>query len=176
MALKLKTLVKFPALVEAITGLAVAKANGVYTFLMDWLSIGAVDTVADLTTRSIVVVSGNGSDDQLYERLALDKFLGAISGAVQEIATSGAHDVNVNAAVVKVDPSLAGAVTLNMPAAVLKQGPVLVIDWAQGAGTHAITIMPEGSEAMNGLSSWSLAADGAGATFYPIPGAGYAVR
>lgn len=175
MTLKMRVLTKIPALFNAAPGFLVERVGRVYTVTMDWLNIGLVDNISDPTVNFIIVVD----EDGLYQRIALDAFQASVAGGVQVIEASGTHAVADTAAVVIVNPSVAGAVTLNMPAAAAKIGAVTIVDWKQNAGTNNITIAPNGSEKFNGLSSpanWTLATDGAAATLSPYPGEGYAVR
>lgn len=175
--IKMRFLTKFPALVTAATGLLVQRTGRVYNFIFDWLSVVAVDSVADPTTRFVLMVSGTGSSDQLYERIPLDKFSAALTAQVQEITTAGSYNVNANAAVVKVNLSVAGIVNLAMPAANAKIGRVKVVDFGGTASpTNPINVNANGSEKFNGaVASWVIGAAGASNVFDPLPGAGYAV-
>lgn len=176
-ALKMRFMTKFPARVTAATGLLVERTGRVYNFLMDWLAVATVDTVADPTSRSVLVVSGTDSSDQLYERISLSGLQASINGVVQEVLLSGATDVSTTAGAVRVEPAVAGAVSLQMPVASAKIGAVTIADWKQNAGTNNITVLRNGTETFNGLAQdWLLAADGAVATFIPVPGKGYIVR
>src|SRR5262245_10619241 len=176
MALKLRTLVKFPSAVETAAGLAVARAGGIYTLMLDWMGLAPVTSVTDLASRHVVLVSDSGGN-ALYERIALDDLVVAAVGTVQVVSTTGTHAIGTATALVIVDPQGVGTVTLTLPEAAAKTGAVEVIDWAQKAGANPITIARQGSEKFNGLSQdWLIAADGAAARFIPYPGRGYAVR
>jgi hypothetical protein len=175
MALKLRLLTKFPALVQAATGLAVERLGRVYTFMLDWMAIAEVDGIPDPTSRFVVVVSGT-PDTQLYERIAIDDFTASLSGNVQEITTGGPHNIEATAAIVLVNQTVGAAITLMLPLSAAKVGPVKVVDMKGDAATNNITIVPSGSEKYQaGITSWVIGSDAASAVFSPIPGTGYAV-
>lgn len=177
MAIKLRVLTKFPALVTAATGLLVQRTGRVYNFIFDWLSVVAVDSVADPTTRFVLMVSGTSSIDQLYERIPLDKFAASLAAQVQTITAAGSYNVNANAAVVNVNLSVAGAVNLALPAANGKIGSVKIVDYGGTASSaNPITVTPNGTEKFNGAAtSWAISSAAASNVFNPLPGAGYAV-
>lgn len=176
MALKLRLLTKFPALVQAATGLAVERVGRVYTFMLDWMSIATVDSVADLTTRYLVMVSDNGDGTALYERISLQDFLDVTQGFVQVITDPGPADISETATTVIVNQTVGAAITLNLPASVDKIGPVKIVDWKGDAGTNNITVMPNGAETFNGgATSWVIGGNAASAVFHPYQGLGYAV-
>lgn len=175
MALKLRALVKFPALVQAAVGMAVTIANGIYTFAYDWMNIDTVDAVADPSSRYILLVSGT-VDEQLYERIAVDDFLSSVAVVRQVIETAGAHDVETTATLVVVQPDPAGAVTLNLPVAGTKVGPVKIVDQSGDAHNNAITIDLAGAEEFQaGLTSWTINTQGGSAVFTPNGNDGYSV-
>lgn len=175
MALKLRLLTKFPALVVAATGLAVARVGRVYTFMLDWMNTAEVDSIADPTTRYLMVVSGT-ADEQLYERIAVDNFTASTGGNVQEITAGGPQNIEDTAAVVLVNQTVGAAITLTLPLSAAKVGPVKIVDMKGDAATNNITIVPTGSEEFQaGLTSWVIGGDGASAVFSPLPGTGYAV-
>ena len=176
MALKFRLLTKFPALVTAMTGLLVERSGRTYNFLMDWLSIAEVDSVADLTTRYLIMVSGTDSSDHLYERISLQDFLDVTQGFVQVITDPGPADISPTATTVIVNQASGAAITLNLPPSSDKIGPVKIVDFKGDAGTNNITVVPDGSETFNGgATSWVIGADSASVVFHPYTGVGYAV-
>jgi hypothetical protein len=175
MALKLRVLTRFPALVAAAAGVAVERVGRVYTFMLDWMSIIEVDSVADPTSRYVVVVSGT-QDDQLYERLAVDHFIASTAGNVQEITAGGPQTIEETAAIVLVNQAVSAAITLTLPPSAAKVGPVKIVDMKGDAATNNITVVPAGAEEFQaGITSWTIGSDAASAVFSPIPGTGYAV-
>lgn len=176
MALKLRLLTKFPALMNAAAGVTVERVGRVFTFMLDWMSIAAVDSIADPTSRYVVVVSGTDTTDHLYERIALDDFIASTAGNVQLITAGGAQNIEETAAVVVVNQTVGAAITLTLPLSAAKVGHVKVVDYKGDAGTNNITVVPSGSEEFQaGITSWVIGNDGASAVFTAIPGSGYAV-
>jgi hypothetical protein len=175
MALKLRHLTRFPALVQAATGLAVERLGRVYTFMLNWMAIAEVDSIPDPTSRFVVVVSGT-QDEQLYERIAVDDFIASTAGNVQQITAGGAQTIEETAAVVLVNQTVGAAITLTLPLSAAKVGPVKIVDMKGDAATNNITVVPAGAEAFQaGITSWTIGSDAASAVFSPIPGTGYAV-
>lgn len=176
MALKLRLLTKFPALVQVATGLAVERVGRVYTFMLDLLAIASVDSVADLTTRYLVMVSDNGDGTALYERVSIQDYLDITQGFVQTITDPGPADISPTATTVVVNQTAGAAITLNLPASTDKIGAVKIVDMKGDAATNNITVMPNGSETFNGgATSWVIGGDSASLVFTPIPGIGYGV-
>lgn len=89
------------------------------------------------------------------------------------LATATPYSVpaTVSAAIVKLGTP--APATVNLLAASNYSKEVHVSDGAMNAGTNNITILPNGSETINGLGSWKLAGDGAGVTLYPVAGVGW---
>jgi hypothetical protein len=80
-----------------------------------------------------------------------------------------------NVGTVRVDQTVGAAITLNLPAAANKTCPVLIADWKGDAGTNNITIVPNGTEKIQGRSSWTIAGDTGSVFLRPITGVGYAI-
>lgn len=174
--MKMRFLTKFPALIESTTGVLVQRVGRTFTFLLDWLSVAVVDSIADPTSRFILVVSGTGTADQLYERIALDDFQASVAGLVQVITAGGTQNIDAATSVVIVNQTVGAAITLNLPAAAGKVGPVKVVDWKGDAGTNNITIAPNGAETFNGAAAtWVIGNNSASSVFSPYAGHGYAV-
>jgi hypothetical protein len=89
---------------------------------------------------------------------------------VQDVSVAGPTNIDPNAAIVRV-LNVGSAVTLVLPAAVNKNGPVLVSDWQNQAGTNNITIQCTGADVFpNGVTTWTVAGDGGSAFFRPVSG------
>lgn len=98
----------------------------------------------------------------------------APTAIVQDVAVAGPVNVQANATVVRV-MNVGAPVALVMPLSASKQGPVLVSDWANHAGTFNITISLSGGEVFpNGLATWVIAGDAGSVFLRPVPG-GYAL-
>ena len=83
-------------------------------------------------------------------------------------------DILFDSSVVRV-LNVGAAVDLTLPEAITKEGDVLVVDWANLAGTNNIRVHVSGADTFqNGLTTWTIAADSGSLCFRPVPG-GYAV-
>jgi hypothetical protein len=152
MALKLKFRTIFPALVSVISPILLTKAGASYTFGLD---INAL--------------------------LASLPFQPVATNVDQQITAGATATVGNDSATVRVNKASGSATTLTLPPAASKVGsagqlvPVLIADWKGDAGTNNITINPNGSETIQGRSSWTIAADNGSIFLRPIPGVGYAI-
>lgn len=173
----MRFLTKFPALVQAAVGLAVTRVGRVYTFMLDWMSIDTVTSVADLTNRFLILVSDDDADGTaLYERMSLQDFRSVTQGYVQEITAGGTQAILTTTRLVIVNQTVGAAIQLNLPSAATKIGPVKVVDWKGDAATNNITIAPNGAEILNGAAAtWVIGTNNASAVFDPYSGHGYAV-
>lgn len=176
MALKDRVLIKFPTLVTAAEGIGLTIANGVYNFFLKFMDIDEIDSVADLSTRYIILTSVDNDGNELHERIPLDKFASTSSGKVQEITAGGTQNIDVDAAVVLVNQDVAAPITLQLPDATLKIGKMKIVDWKGDAATNNITLMPFGSQKFQGnIASWKITGNKASVVLDPVPGIGYAV-
>jgi hypothetical protein len=162
--------VRFPAKVAVAEFLTVLKANGVYTFGVDYTLIGE-EPVIDPTTAMIVVLD---EDSNSYKLQSLSSLISSASQIEQHITAAGPVTINNNTGIVRVDQGTSAAITLTLPLASDKTCPVLISDWKGDAGTHNITIETSGSDTFpGGLTSWTIAADTGSVFLRPIAGAGY---
>lgn len=98
-----------------------------------------------------------------------------IPGAVvQDVAIVGPVVISNTATIVRV-LNVSAPVSLTLPLSSVKSGGVLVTDWANSAGTNAITINLSGGDIlpMSG-NSYKINGDGGSVFFRPVPG-GYAI-
>jgi len=93
---------------------------------------------------------------------------------VQDVAIAGPSGINTSTTILRV-LNVGAPVTLVLPAASTKIAPVLVLDWANLAGTNNILVQRTGSDVFpNGSTGpWTIASDGGSVLFRPVPG-GYA--
>jgi hypothetical protein len=140
--------VRFPAQVRAVSPILLDNTGGVFTFSMDMNAL-------------IAALAAN------FE---------PIHAHVDQVITSGASAVvQTSAETVRVNKTVGSATTLTLPPANTMLFPVLIIDWKGDAGTNNITIVPNGTEKINGLSSWTIAGNNGSVQLKPIPGVGYAL-
>lgn len=147
--LKGKMDVRFPARVVAQSPILLNNSNGTYTFSLD------VNTLASTFVT----------------------FFEPIHSYINQEITAGASAaVATNAKTVRVNKTVGSATTIQMPLAVTMLPEfILVADWKGDAGTNNITILPSGTEKIQGLSSWVIAADNGSICLRPIPGVGFAI-
>lgn len=139
--------VRFPGSVQATSPILLDKTGGIFTFSIDINALSAM----------------------------LSTIFQPFEGVEQHITAAGPATIANNAGIVRVDQTVGAAITLNLPLAANKTCPVLIADWKDDAGTNNITIMPSGTEKIQGLSSWKIAADAGSVYLRPIPGVGYAI-
>jgi len=169
--LKGKMDIRFPAAVSVNEFLTLVKANGNYTFGVDYTLIG-IAPVSDPTTAMIVVLDETAG---LYKLQSFSSLLASAAEIEQHITAAGPVSINNNTGIVRVDQTVGAAITLNLPAAISKTCPVLIADWKGDAGTNNITISPNGSEKIQGQSSWTIAADTGSVFLRPLAGVGYVI-
>jgi hypothetical protein len=139
--------VRFPGAVTASSPISLDKTGGNFVFSMD------IDALSEMLSTIF----------QPYE------------GVEQHITTAGPVTVADNAGIVRVDQTVGAAIELDLPLAAAKTCSVLIADWKGDAGTNNITIMPSGSEKIQGQSSWTIAGDTGSIFLRPIPGVGYVI-
>jgi hypothetical protein len=139
--------VRFPALVVATSPVLLDKAGGTFTFSLD------IDALAD----------DLGTSFQPFE------------GFEQHITAAGPVSVQAGVGIVRVDQTVGAAITLNLPPAASKTCSVLICDWKGDAGTNNITIVPDGSEKIQGRTSWVIAGDTGSVYLRPLAGVGYVI-
>jgi hypothetical protein len=139
--------VRFPGLVQATSPILLDKTSGVFTFSMDINALAAM----------------------------LLTFFQPNEGEDQHIIAAGPVAIASNSGIVRVDQAAGAAITLNLPPAANKTCPVLIADWKGDAGTNNITIVPSGTEKIQGQSSWVIAGDTGSIYLRPLAGVGYVI-
>jgi hypothetical protein len=162
--------VRFPANIAVEKFLTVDRANGLYTFDIDYTLLDSSAIIDPTKTFAAVFDQTAG----LYKIASLSALLSSISQIEQHITDPGPVAINNNTGIVRVDQDTGAAITLTLPLASDKTCPVLISDWKGDAGTHNITIETSGSDTFpGGLTSWTIAADTGSVFLRPIAGAGY---
>lgn len=170
-SLRLKVATRIPAQLVANNFLTITKANGVYTFNVDYTLLGP-GPIQDPTTAMIALLDVTAGT---YKEVSLSSLLSSSLQIEQHITAAGPVTVNANTGIVRVDQTVGASITINLPAAASKTCPVLIADWKGDAGTNNITISPNGSEKIQGQSSWVIAADTGSVFLRPISGVGYVI-
>lgn len=169
--IKAKQLPRFPAAIKTDAFITVASANGIYTLSADYTRLDPSPLI-DPSATLIAIWDENSNSWKSGSLSSLIAQAGAID---QHITAAGPVSVLPNAGTVRVDQAVGAAITINLPAAASKTCPVLVADWKGDAGTNNITIVPNGTEKIQGKSQWMIAGDTGSVFLRPIPGAGYAL-
>lgn len=159
--------VRFPANVEVEKFLTVVRANGTYTFDVDYTLLSS-GPIADPTTAMVAVLDQSAG---LYKIVSLSSLLASSTQIEQHITSAGPLAINNNTGIVRVDQAIGAPITLTMPLASAKACPVLISDWKGDAGTNNITINLSGSDKFpGGLSSWKIRADTGSVSLTPVTG------
>lgn len=169
-SLKLRV-TRIPTQIAEGTGIAVAKAAGVYTVGLDYSGLEEITTF-DASQKLFAVYDRTTG---LWNRVSFASLIAA--GQTYQIIDSGDCTVLPNDGLIIINKTVGAATTVTLPASASKVGKVKIVDFKGDAGTNNITVNPNGSEKFNGnASSWVISGDGASVVFDPIPtGLGYAV-
>jgi hypothetical protein len=143
----MRTAPRLGAYLQGASPVLVAFAAGIYTVSLD------INALATALSQSFQPLENND----------------------QHVTAGPSVNVNANANTVRVDQIVSGAITLNLPAAASKVAGVVVVDWKGDAGANNITIVPSGTEKINGLSQWVIAANNGSVFLRPIVGVGYVI-
>lgn len=164
--------VRFPAKVRAENFLTIDKANGVYTFDVDYTLLNQ-DAIVDPTTTIVAVFDETAG---IFKQTTLSALISSAAQIEQHVTSAGPVNILPNAGIVRVDQTVGAAITLNMPLASAKTSPVLICDWKGDAGTNPITIALSGSDTFpGGLTTWTIDGDNGSVFLRPIAGVGYAI-
>jgi len=164
--------VRFPANVVAANFLTITKANGAYTFGVDYTLLGP-GPISDPTTAMVAVLDETSGT---YNSVSLASIIASATQIDQNITAAGPAAVLANSGIVRVNQTVGAAMTLTMPLSSAKTCPVLISDWKGDAGTNNITINLSGSDKFpGGLTSWTIGADTGSVFLRPISGVGYAL-
>jgi hypothetical protein len=147
-SLKLKVMPRYPTQLQVASPITLTSNGGVYTFGIDLNALE--NTLA-----------------AIFEPLH--------AHVDQQITAGASAAVQANAETVRVNKAAGSPTTLMMPPANTMKFPVLIIDWKGDAAANNITIVPSGADTINGLASWTIAANNGSVQLKPIPGVGYAL-
>lgn len=164
--------VRFPANIAVEKFLKVFRANGGYTFDIDYTLLDASAFSNPATTYVAVLDAAAG----IYKITTLSALIAGASQIVQTFTAGGTEAVNPNTGIALVNQAVGAPKTLTMPLASAKTCPVLISDFKMDAGTNNITVNLTGADKFPGnLTSWTIAADAGSIFLRPIPGIGYAL-
>lgn len=144
MTLKLRKRSLFPAVVSVLSPLTLVKAGVSYIFGLDITAL----------------------------RLSLDGIYAPVSllNAVT-VTAAGTYSVQPTDSVVLINKSVAAANSVQLPVAASRSGlPVTVKDLKGDAATNVITVLPAGSETIDGLASVPINSNYGAYKFWPVAG------
>lgn len=169
---KVKALVRYVARLIGGTGIVVTVENGVATIDMSYLDL----TPGTTFDPAAYVIALQNSADGSFIYVPLSVFF-TNPGAIQVVTAAGDVTVLPGTQLLLMNRTVDESPSnINLGAASAKSGPVKIVDWKANAGTYPHTINRYGSETLQGgLTSWTLAGDGASVVLTPVPGVGYAV-
>lgn len=162
---------RFPANITVEDFLTIVRNGSAYEFGVDY-TILSEDAILDPANTIIAVYDEVAG---FFKQMTLSALIASTTQIEQHITAAGPAAVLANAGIVRVDQTVGAAITLTLPAAADKTCPVLIADWKNDAGTNNITLTPDGSEKIQGLSSWTIGGDGGSVFIRPIAGVGYVI-
>lgn len=146
----------FPTRVKGAAFIEVNKSNGVWTIEPDYLALGE-----NVVVKPTQVLALQDSLTGAWSWVGAASFVSAALTTYREITTAGSVDVLSTDVVLLFDKSSSGASTVNLPASATRAGaPVIIKDLTGDANTNNITIVPSGTETIDGFSASAAAANG----------------
>lgn len=197
---KLKALVNFPAQANGRTGITVVKTSPNWFLDLDYTGFQITPTVAagDMpNTYNLVwdevkhtfakvpfalqATSGVSSLGAQTGAIVLENTLlmtGSTLGLNQTkrvITVAGDVTVANTDSLIVLNKTVAADTIFNLPADLSKIGPVKIVDWKGIGGSQVLNIVPNGTEKINGQSSWRLLGNFGSVVLTPVgTGLGYA--
>lgn len=181
---RLEALVKFPGKVIGTTGIEVTKENGTYTFETDWTDFGSISAIPTSPTSYILTfdtatgvyvlvpshllggaasgIADAPTDGTLYARQNAAWVpvppAGSDTSVTRIITASTDVTVAVGDGVIAFNQTVGTSVNVLLPSVTSRNGLILSVEDIKGtAAAHPITITPNGTEKIDGLSSIQLA-------------------
>lgn len=151
MKLNLRVVPKFPAEVSGSGFVTISKVGATYTFGTDYSLIGPV-VVLDPTAKSFVVQDSNDGSQGTITIASI------LASGYNFTTVTAAGDFNIGAAdtYIRLNKTVPATTNINLPAASVRNGlPLTIKDVAGNADTYNFSIVPNGSEKIDGLSSYA---------------------
>jgi hypothetical protein len=164
-SLKLLMLPRYPASIAGGTGIDVNIISpGALSVALDYLELSPLSSY-DPSAQFFAVTDALGN----YRLISLASiFTGAQT--VQIITAAGDVTVQPNDGLIILNKTVGATTNVNLPAAALKVGDVKIVDWKNDSDVNNITLVPNGTEKINGLTGWKLAGQGASIILKPVSG------
>jgi hypothetical protein len=99
----------------------------------------------------------------------------ANNGITRVVTAAGTVVIAPNDRVVVMNKTVGGPTAVTLPQASTKNGSVVIADFKRDAGTNNITITPFAGELIQGLATYTIAANGASLMLFPLPGVGWSL-
>ena len=148
--------IPFPTQVKGAAFISLTKSNGVWTIAPNYLSL-AENVVVTPTQVLALQDSVTGA----FSWVGASSFVSAAISSYRIITAAGAVSVLNTDLVLLFQKSPSGASTVNLPASAARVGaPVIIKDLTGDANTNNITVVPSGSETIDGFSASAAAANG----------------
>jgi hypothetical protein len=169
--LKVKVLPHIPSALVGGTAIGIVKDGTVYTISPDYTSVGELQFF-DPTREQVLVYNPIAGS---FNVISLATLTNNATTTVKVITSGATYAADPNDRLIAVNKTVGGAITITLPLALAKVGPVRVSDFKGDANTNNITVNLSGSDTFpGGLTSWKITGRGASVLFTPIPGIGYA--
>jgi hypothetical protein len=160
----------YPLKLVAGTGIGLSSASGISTVGLDY-SLLAELSLYDPTQKLFAVVDRVTG---LWNQVSLASILVG-SQTVQIVTAAGDVTVQPNDGLIILNKTVGAATNVILPAAATKVGRVKVVDWKGDSDVNNVTVVPNGSEKIQGLPNWKLWAPNASVDLSPVSGLGYVV-
>lgn len=162
----------YPLKLVAGIGLAITSASGTSTASLDYSSM--VELTSYDPTRKLFAVIDRATG--VWNQVSLASIL-AGSQTVQIVTAAGDVTVQPNDGLIIVNKTVGAATNVILPAASTKVGRVKVVDWKGDADANNITVVPNGTETIQGRANWMLDSQNASIDLTPVVGTvnGYAI-
>jgi hypothetical protein len=146
----------FPTQVKGAAFISVNKANGVWTIAPNYLTLAP-----NVGVKPAQVLALQDPTTGAFSQVGASVFVSSALSPFRIITTPGAVSVLSTDVVLLFEKSSSGASTVNLPTSATRQGaPLSFKDLTGDANTNNITIVPSGSETIDGFSAADAAANG----------------
>lgn len=146
----------FPTQVKGSAFIGVNKANGVWTIAPNYLVLAP-----NVVVQPTQVLALQDSLTGVFSQVGVSVFVASALSASRVITTPGAQNVLSTDIVLLFEKTTSGASSVNLPASANRQGaPVIIKDLTGDANTNNITIVPSGTETIDGFDAADAAANG----------------
>lgn len=164
--IKARAVVKFPARIDGDNGITVTKANGVYTISDEFDTLSELESIDDSSVTYVKLLF-----EGVYYYFSIASLVEAISsaGTPQVITAAGDLTIESTHRYVVFNKTVGAATGVTLPASADRDDALVIKDGKGDASTNNITITPDGSETIDGLSAWVISFDYGGVTLVPRP-------